>query len=988
MMLRLFPMPNESRFLVVWRSPRPTLLFLLLSLTGCHSSSETTELSAQPDVSDSVVISPADPGRLQRELASATALVNAGAVAAAGTILRPLLIEHPDNATVLFLLARCQAIQGNLDEAVGILELIPSTHPDAGLPALGMSADWLIQLRRFDDAEVKLRTILGLQDRSIVAHRRLAQLLNGQGRRAQAMPHMRALARFRVATASELYGMNLLRDPFVHTDETGTVELPLSELCEAKLQWFEGRLAEAKLMAMKLLEKSATSPAEVAFAGRVFSMLQDDELLASWIRKLPPGIEREPEYWFALGEWHQRLAEHRVAVRCFAEAVELDDTDRFSYLGLARSLAAIGQSELSDSANQRYELLAEANYIVVGVERTPEQLKRLTSILHELHRPDEAYGWSLLLSDSIEKPRQEPNELNPSLSKGPWLTCGVVTSDWPLPEIAALVSRKDSPRPVATASEATISLSDIAGDVQLDFQYRPGVSDDVEQLRMFQITGAGVAVLDYDRDGWPDLYFGQGGSEIFSGDEGEPNQLFRNLRAERFQNTTLPSYSGDRGYAQGIAAADVDQDGFSDLVVANIGPNVVLRNNGDGTFTRRLLGESEPEAWSSSIACGDLDGDHVPEIVIVNYINDPRVQEMPCSGRDGASCSPQRFIAATNEILQLGEEGAWHPWPPSSNPWRPTYGLGVLMTNVDGQHGNDLYLANDTEPNSLLLSEPRGEAPYSFGLTESAQIRGCAVGLRGNSEGSMGIAAGDYNRDGKLDLHVTNFANEPSALYVQHEHGIFVNQYLGQRLGESTTAMVGWGTQSNDFDNDGWMDLAVMNGHLYPSLGDGSTYRMRPQMFRGDAHGFTLLSPASQTYWDTPRLGRALASLDWNRDGKRDLVSVHLDAPVALLQNDSRAENWIQLELSGTTSERDAIGARVSVETVQQTWTQWVTSGDGYQCGNEHVVSIGVGGETGIVKLVVQWPSGSTSSFENVGTNRCYLCIENEVKLVDRAATD
>ncbi len=891
--------------------------------------------------------------------------------------------KHPENADALFLMARCSAAQQHIAEAVAMLELIPTTHPQAGLPALGMSADWLIQLGRFDEAEMKLRTILKLQSRFIVAHRRLAQLLNCQGRRIEALPHMRALASFQVATASELYGMGTFSDPFVHTDDSETVEIPLSELCRAKLQWFEGHLRESQSMVESFLLRSPVSAAESAFAGRVFAVLQDDERFASWLEQLPRDVEREPEFWFALGDWHARHGIHNVAVRCFVESVQLDDTDRFSFLGLARSLEAVGRDELSRSANRRYELLDDANYIVSGYERTPERLQRLAEMLVELRRPNEARAWLRLSPETIESPL--PNLVtDPVDALAHWSTCGVEAKDWPLPDFTKPINRTESKHKLSSLNDANIELHDVAQNAQLDFQYLPGLESNVEQLRMFQITGAGVAILDYDRDGWPDLYFGQGGGEDFHGADAKPNQLFRNFNGERFKNTTLPSASGDLGYAQGVSAADIDQDGFIDLIVANIGPNVLFHNNGDGTFTRRLLEETEPDAWTASIACGDLDGDHLPEIVMVNYIRDPLVKEMPCTGRDGESCSPQRFRAAVNEILQQRDDGTWKPWPFPGNGFRATYGLGVLMTNIDGQYGNDLYIANDTEPNSLWLSEPNGSSSHPYSLTESAHLRGCAVGLRGNSEGSMGIASGDFDRDGSLDLHVTNFTNESSALYLQHDHGIFLNQYLGFGLGEVTHSMVGWGTQAVDFDNDGWTDLAVMNGHLYPSLKDGSPYRMRPQLFCGDQSGFQLIEPTSPNYWATPRLGRALAKLDWNRDGHMDLASIHLDAPVALLQNLSGGGkpdrgNWIQLELVGTTSERGATGSRVTITTAEQTWSHWLTAGDGYQCSNEPLLHIGIGNVTSISKLEIHWPSGHVTSYASPDINHRYLCIENDL---------
>ncbi len=967
---------------------------------GCNSADSPEPLSGTTQADHLSAISPLEiegatastssgvKRDVNKDLIAATSLVNAGDIASAKALLQPLLIEQPENATALFLLARGEASLQNFEEALALLELIPPTHPEAGLPALGMSADWLIQLGQLDEAEEKLRSVLKLQDRFIVAHRRLAQLLNCQGRHAEAMPHLRALAKFQVATPSELYGMNAASDPFVQKDVSKLVDIPLSDLCIAKLQWFSGKQQEAKLMASNLLSEVPVSTAAAAFAGRVFSTLQDDGLFADWSKNVPNGIDREPEYWFAIGHWHQQHGKHEVAVRCFAEAVTRDDTDRFSFLAMARSLEVVGRDDLARLAFRRSQLLEEVNYIVTGLERTTEQLHRLGQILNQLQRPHEALAWMKLSTEPIAESVLSSGESVEVERDTKWLTCGVNTEDWPLPELSQIIPRDASPLERPDVVNGTISLEDVAAASGLKFQFDPGRGSPIDELHMYQVTGAGMGVLDFDRDGWPDLYCGQGGGNEFSGAESASNELFRNMGGSHFQNCTQQSSGVDYGYAQGVATGDIDQDGFVDLIVANIGPNVILRNNGDGTFTRQLLGELEQNAWTASIACGDLDGDSLPEIVVVNYINDPAIKDASCSGPDASNCSPQKFHAAANEVLRQTEEGIWVPWRFTKDDIRPTYGLGVIMTDIDGRNGNDLYIANDTEPNSLFLSEPESIKGHQYRLRELAQLRGCAVGLRGNSEGSMGVASGDFDRNGMLDMHVSNFANEPSAVYLQHDHGIFVNKNIGLGLEEETFASVGWGTQAADFDNNGWTDIAILNGHIYPSLPDGSPYQMLPQLFRGGAAGFERVDSVSSSYWSTPRLGRSLVKLDWNRDGLVDLASVHIGAPIALLQNSSSVGNWVQVELVATERERSAVGARVKVVCANQEWVQWVTSGDGYQSSNESSLSFGLGSESTIERIEVRWLSGVVANYNASDINRRYLLVENESIADARAVTD
>jgi hypothetical protein len=249
----------------------------------------------------------------------------------------------------------------------------------------------------------------------------------------------------------------------------------------------------------------------------------------------------------------------------------------------------------------------------------------------------------------------------------------------------------------------------------------------------------------------------------------------------------------------------------------------------------------------------------------------------------------------------------------------------------------------------------------------------------------MGVASGDFNRDGTLDLHVTNFHNEPVNLYTQTSSGHFSDQALKYGLVEASFAVLGFGTQAADFNNDGWLDLAVLNGHLYDARNEGIPFRMRPQLFLGRLGGFTLHDHRSAgQYWGDKHLGRTLAMLDFNRDGRIDLAANHLDAPSALLQNESATQNWLQLELIGTTSERDAIGAEVRVAVGQQRWNGWQTGGDGYMCTNEPIVHFGLGGAEVIQRIEIRWPSGQSQVFESVRPNTRYLVIEGRQELFQR----
>jgi hypothetical protein len=257
----------------------------------------------------------------------------------------------------------------------------------------------------------------------------------------------------------------------------------------------------------------------------------------------------------------------------------------------------------------------------------------------------------------------------------------------------------------------------------------------------------------------------------------------------------------------------------------------------------------------------------------------------------------------------------------------------------------------------------------------------------------MGIASGDFDRNGKIDFYVTNFWNQPADLYLQGEHRFFVHASISRGFADTTKRTVAWGTQAVDFDRNGWLDLAVLNGHLIDRHLASEPYRMRPQLFAGDSNGFQLRSPSDMVssdepggkYWGRPTLGRTMATLDWNADGKPDLVCYLLDVPVSLLENRTGGGNALQLELVGVVSERDAIGATVTVTCGDEQWTNWVSGGHGFLCSNEACLDIGIGSHERVDEILIRWPTGVEQRFDNLQANSRYLLIENQDISFDRS---
>jgi tetratricopeptide (TPR) repeat protein len=995
----------------------PGFIAMLLAVGGCgkRDSDATIEELARRKRSREQSVAPNL--SLEPQLVEVEKLLDGGNVAVAELKLKPLLVAYPRDATVKFLVARCAAIRGESTLALELLEEIDDADMRLKQRALSLAVDTSLAANDFGAAERNLLQLAETPGQANRARRQLARLLTQRGRQFEAASLLRQLAHSGNIREQELFALITVSDLFVDESQpkpSGSGELTESMLAFAKRLRSDGDLAGALQYADRLAEAFPSSTAIAAFAIRLSAELLDETRFRERLSSLPTGIENEPEYWASLGKWLQSEGRHREAIRCLLEAVRLDPTDRVSYALLARSAATVHPS-LSAAAIQRASLLEETADIAKRIGKqpgTPEELERLAILLDELQRPWEALAWRQVSlkthggtakefnvlnkqRDALENRDARENAEDNETSRELFVTCGVDRSQWPLPQWPQETLNErpiDSVKPAPTpeSNSGTIALSDVANEVDLAFQYVSGGDLKSDSVLLHQTTGGGIGVIDIDLDGWPDLCFAQGGGDAFDPAGSLPNRLFRNLEGQRFIDVSDTSGIGDRGYSQGITIADINQDGFPDLLVANIGPNTLFLNNGDGTFQAHSLAiAGMSDQWTMSIACGDLSGDSLPEIVEVNYIDDASVLKIACTAQNDA-CSPNHFRSAIDRVLQVREDGRIDVWDGcEAISEKPNYGFAAVIANVDDQHGNDLFIANDVGFNHLWMSHAGEDRASLFTLHESAQIFGAAAGLLGQRQGCMGVASGDFDRDGRLDLHVTNFWNQSSDLYLWKGTGLFENEAAKRGLLEATRMTVAWGTQAADFDHDGWLDLVVMNGHLTDHRTRGEPLEMLPQLFQGGPVSFRLLQPeaSSQSYWGKPALGRTLALLDWNRDGKVDAVSNHLDAPVALLENKTQAQNGLMIDLVGVKSERDATGAKVTLVSGDQSWTAWNTGGDGFLCTNESVLSFGIGTADAIDEVIIDWPSGERQRLAGLAPNKRYLIIEGSDDLSNAVGT-
>lgn len=310
-------------------------------------------------------------------------------------------------------------------------------------------------------------------------------------------------------------------------------------------------------------------------------------------------------------------------------------------------------------------------------------------------------------------------------------------------------------------------------------------------------------------------------------------------------------------------------------------------------------------------------------------------------------------------------------------------GLGLIVGNLDRKHGNDLYIANDMSANNLYLSSPDSAIPNRYLVTDEALRRGCAVDNAGKPQASMGVGCADIDRNGMLDLFMTNFIDEYNALYLQNESHFFVDASRRYRLIDPKKKSLGFGAQCLDIDCDGWPDLMVVNGHVDDYRSRGQPYAMRPQVFLQREEMFQEQPTESLgEFFNKEYLSRSLGLWDFNRDGLVDSYVTHLDHPLSILKNQTVTQGaWIAIELVGTDSERDAIGAQIRVIASGQEWIHQRLAGNGFECSNEDFIHIGLGMLDKIDALEVQWPNGSTSRWEGVAVNRRYRAIQSQAAL-------
>ncbi|HEY6119366.1 MAG TPA: CRTAC1 family protein [Pyrinomonadaceae bacterium] len=508
-----------------------------------------------------------------------------------------------------------------------------------------------------------------------------------------------------------------------------------------------------------------------------------------------------------------------------------------------------------------------------------------------------------------------------------------------------------------------------------------------EKKYIAESMSGGVAIIDYDNDGYPDLYFVNSLTvDLAKANKKTRSALYHNRGDGTFTDVTDSAGVGDVGFGMGVAVGDYNNDGFDDLYVTALGPNHLFKNNGNGTFTDVTAKAGVNDArWSTGASFVDYDNDGRLDLFVSNYV-DFDLNHLPEFGSTRTcqfkgvpvQCGPRGLPGAGDSLFHNNGDGTFSDVSKKAGVSDPNgyYGLGVICSDFDDDGFVDIFVANDSTPNFLYHNNGDGT------FKEIGFISGTAVNGNGSEQGCMGVTLGDYDHDGRLDLFITNFDDEYNILYHRDARNSFTDVSFQANVAELSLPYVGWGTKFFDYDNDGWVDLFVTNGHAYPQR---DHYRQRELLLHNNRDGtFSEVAAQSGSALMQERVGRGAALGDIDNDGDIDIVVNDLDGSPQLLRNDGgNANNSVLIRTIGAKSNRDGIGARIKVISGDLTQLDEVRSGSSYISQNDLRLHFGLENRTKVDSIEVRWPSGEIDRVANVGVNKI-LTIKEGKGLVEQ----
>ena len=529
------------------------------------------------------------------------------------------------------------------------------------------------------------------------------------------------------------------------------------------------------------------------------------------------------------------------------------------------------------------------------------------------------------------------------------------------------------------AADPGFRFVDVTAKAGIDFRHNSGAYG---AKLLPETLGSGCAFLDYDNDGWQDILLINGMDWPGHRRRRSTLRLYRNNRNGTFTDVTRQAGLDVEMYGMGVAVGDYNNDGYPDILVTCVGQNRLFRNSGKGTFVdvTRTSGLGNRSGFSTSALWFDFDRDGLLDLFVCNYVKWSPETDVFCSldGKTKSYCTPEAYRGQTCWLFHNRGDGTFDDVTAKSGLFdASSKSLGVAMLDFDNDGWPDLFVANDTQPNKLYRNLRNGS------FQEVGVETGIAFSAEGKARAGMGVDAADLDNSSRVSIAVTNFESEMIGLYQAGKGGEFNDVAVSSGIGAASKNTLGFGCLFLDADLDGFLDLAAVNGHIDDTVRNirrGVNYEQPPQLFINDGKGhFRDVARDIGAGFAAPRVGRGLAYGDFDGDGDLDLLITTNNGPTYLFRNDQSAGNRsIRFRLVGTKSNRDAIGARVRVYHDGIVQSRMVKTGSSYLSQSELPVTFGVGKRDRIERVVIDWPSGTTEEHKSLATGRAYECLEGK----------